>query len=322
MKNYILFLLAALFTCTGVNAQNNVQLHITHMLGGDAFVQDGTSTNNLDHDFMVTRMDYYISEISIVHDGGTETVVEDLWILVKAAAESVTEIDLGDHEITEVEGVNFYIGVDPDHNHLDPASWPETHPLAPQHPSMHWGWNSGYRFIAFEGEGGSNYNQGIELHGLGDENYFRIELPLSSMPVDGQITMNIAGDYSRVIENIEVNSGVLVHGDYGAAQKALENCRDFVFSATTTSTVSIDEVNSFEVFPNPAMDGKTAFVVSSDENHTYEVIITDLLGRQVQHFKTVNSNEKVEVELFNSGLYNISLIKAGQPVLTERLIVK
>ena len=323
MKNYLLIFFTSLLTVVNLTAQNNIQLNIHNKLGNEPFALEVGVVNNMAHDFMVTRMQYYISEISVIHDGGTETGIEDLWVLVNAGTAEISTIDLGDHEIEQVEGVVFHIGVDEAHNHLDPASWPETHPLAPQHPSMHWGWNSGYRFIAFEGEGGSNYNQAIELHGLGDENYFRIELEMSAEAVENQINIDVEADFTRVVENINVNAGVLVHGNYGAAKIAIENFRDYVFSvAQTTAVIDENEISSFDIFPNPAVDGKASFVVSASNDGQYQVVLTDVLGRNVQQFSGVFPGEIVRFDLKNPGLYNISLLANDQVLLTKRLISK
>lgn len=322
MKNFTLTLFVTLLSIITLAAQNNIQFNIHNKLGSSDFELYSPAVNNMDHDFEVHRMQYYLSEISILHDGGSETAIEDFWIFADAAPSEVTSADLGTHDINQVEGIVFHIGVDPDHNHLDPASWPLDHPLAPKHPSMHWGWNAGYRFICFEGEGGSNYNQGIELHGLGDDNYFRIELSLDAQAVDGIININVDADFTRVVENISVNAGVLVHGEYGAAQTALENVRDYVFSASqTTSTVDFSEINSFEVFPNPS-SGRASFTVEAEGNETYSVIITDVLGRELQQFSRVTTGTTVEFSIEETGMYNVSLYKNGQVATTQRLIIK
>ena len=175
MTKFVLSLTTLLLLSFSVMAQNTVQLNINHKLGTDVFAMNTAAQNNMGNDFNVTRLQYYMAEISIVHDGGTETTITDLYALVDAS--SATTLDLGSHNINSIEGVNFHIGVDQGKNHADPASYNMGHPLAPKNPSMHWGWTSGYRFIAFEGKGGVNLNQTFELHGLGDVNYFKVTVP-------------------------------------------------------------------------------------------------------------------------------------------------
>ena len=83
-------------------------------MGGQDFAMNSPAKNNMDHDIEFTRLEYYISGITIIHDNGTATPVPDTWILVNAA--SATEVELGSFPVTQVEAIHFTIGVDPEHN--------------------------------------------------------------------------------------------------------------------------------------------------------------------------------------------------------------
>ncbi len=306
----------------GSFAQNNIQVNIHHKLGGVDFALNLGTTNNLNDDFKVARLQYYVSGISLLHDSGTETMIEDLHVLVNAT--QTTEIDLGDHNIDHVEAIRFHIGVHPDFNNLDPAAYPSGHPLAPTNPSMHWGWAAGYRFVALEGKGGSSYNQTYELHGLGNNNYYMTEVALDLTAENGAIVINLDGDYTRILENISVNGGLIVHGDFGAAKQALANFRDYVFSpsSTATSTVDFSEVTNFTVYPNPATVGTAVVSIAASQDLTYAVSVTDILGRPVQHIHFVKSNQLIPVETTRPGLFLVHLIKDGQTVITQKLVVQ
>jgi hypothetical protein len=306
----------------GNYAQNSIQLNIHHKLADTDFAFNEGAKNNMEHDFNVTRLQYYISGISLIHDGGSETIIDDLHVLVNAS--QATQVDLGEHNITNVEAINFHIGVDPAVNHLDPASYPAGHPLAPSFPSMHWGWAAGYRFVAIEGKGGSSYNQLYQLHGLGDDNYFKTEVALDLTAENGTLTIDLDGDYTRVLEDISVNAGIIVHGDYGEARKALQNFRDYVFnpSQTVSATVDFSEVTGFSVYPNPTAGGSATVSVSATQDLTYSVSVTDILGRQVQFFDNIISNTTITVEAAQPGLYMVNLIKNGQAVITQKLVSK
>jgi hypothetical protein len=322
MKNLLLITFALFAFGVVSSAQTNVNFNINHKLGTADFAMNAASANDMGHDFNVTRLEYYISQISIVHDGGTTTVVPDLWILVNAGNGSSTNVDLGSHDVINVEGIEFYIGVDPAHNHENPADYIAGHPLAPTSPSMHWGWTSGYRFIAYEGKGGSNLDQVFQLHGLGDANYFKTSVSLSATANNGSVSIGLDADYARGLEGVALNSGVIVHGETGEAKLAIENFRDYVFQAATTSvsTIDISEINSFEAYPNPTTTGITNLLISSSKNLNYEVSVIDILGREIKHFTNVLSNESIELELENKGFYFISLIKEGKAVLNRKLL--
>lgn len=305
---------------SSIYAQNNIQFTINHQLSDVDFEFNMGTKNNIDHDFNVTRLQYYISEISIIHDGGTETAIQDKWILVNA--NQPTQVDLGDHDVTAVEGVHFHIGVNEAVNHADPASYPAGHPLAPVFPSMHWGWAAGYRFVAIEGFGSSDYNQLYQLHGLEDDNYFKTEVPLMTTAENDTVSINIDGDYTRILEDIEVNSGVIAHGGFGAAKKALENFRDYVFTASSGSTATVDfsEITNFNIYPNPTANGSAALSISADKDLSYEVSINDVMGRQVQYFDNVQSNSVHDIYVEQPGVYVVNLIKNGQVVITRKLV--
>ena len=154
MKQFLLLSIAVLIFHTNIFGRDAILLRINHELGTTPFALNTGAKNNLNDDFNISRLEYYLSQFTIVHDGGMETNMNNIYALVDASV--ATDIQLGNHNITSVEAVKFYIGVDSATNHTDPASYSSTHALAPKSPSMHWGWASGYRFAALEGKGGSS----------------------------------------------------------------------------------------------------------------------------------------------------------------------
>lgn len=303
---------------TNASTQNTIKLNINHQLGNIPFALNTGAQNNISHDFEITRLNYYLSTFTIVHDGGTETDII-AYALVDAA--STTTIELGNHNINSVEAVKFYIGVDSLTNHKDPSLYFPTHPLAPKSPSMHWGWSGGYRFVALEGNGSSNYNQVIELHGLGDENYFQATVPTTATAANNEVVININADYTQALKDISVNNGVTIHGTGGRAQQLLMNLSQYVFSAISTSVLDFSEVNNFEVFPNPTTR-TTTISLEATKNLTYQLLITDLLGRKISSINEIKSNQNVDIQLEQSGLYFIHLVKNGQTVISKKLLVQ
>ena len=320
MKRIILSLFSLLL-CLSAFAQNSIQVNIHHKLADANFAMETAAVNNINSDFKVTRLDYYISGVSIIHDDSTETFIEDLWVLVKAG--EATQIDLGEQDITSVEMLKFHIGVDEPHNHLDPGSYAADHPLAPKNPSMHWGWTSGYRFVAMEGKGGSNLDQIFDLHALGNRNYFTTEIPMNKEAVNGKIVINLDADYTRALEDIDVSAGVIVHGEDLEAKQCLKNFRDYVFSlsAINTSTIDFSEVSQFKVFPNPT-NAKVFISLEASQDLNYQIGVTDILGRQVQFLDGLKANSTMDLDLKEAGIYFVHLLKDGQIILTEKVISK
>ena len=319
MKQLLLLFAAFLIFNTNAIAQNTVKLNINHQLDLVPFAFNTGAQNNLGDDFDITRLEYYLSQFTVVHDGGMETNVNNTYALVDAS--QATILDLGSHNITSVEAIKFYIGVDAATNHLDPASYDASHALAPKFPSMHWGWSGGYRFVALEGNGSSNYNQTIELHGLDDQNYFQATVNTSAVAVNNEINIDVVADYTRALEGINVNGGVVIHGFGGDAKVMLENFSQYVFSDLTTSTVDFSEVNRFNIFPNPTT-GTAIISLEATKNLTYQVVITDMLGREVAIINEIKSNQRFETNIAQSGLYFVQLVKDGQVVITRKLLVQ
>ena len=90
MKKIILTTIAIAFLLN-LNAQKTVYLKIKHKLGDSTFALDKASKNNLAKDFKITRVDYYISSISIIHDGGMMMSVPTR-ILSKTGADVVENL--------------------------------------------------------------------------------------------------------------------------------------------------------------------------------------------------------------------------------------
>ncbi len=321
MKNFILpILLVIIFG--SVYAQNNVILNIHHKLGENNFSLNTPSTNNLSNSFNVIRLEYYISKISITHDGGTVTPVPDFWILVNAS--EATSVDLGSYDINSVEKIEFFVGVEPAYNHEDLASYPTGHPLGPQNPSMHWGWASGYRFVAMEGNGGNNLDQVYELHGLGDENYFQHRTELSALADNGIVTIDLDADYNRALEDIDVSSGLIVHGFNNEAKQILENFKFHVFSPTyeiASSSNDFDEINHFEIYPNPAEIGQVNILLSA-KDHRYNLIVSDVLGKRVHIVENILGESNSPLKFQKTGLYFVQLIKGGEILSTKKIMIK
>ena len=316
LKKILLSTLFVLFS-TYMFSQNTINFEIDHKLGDVDFEVGLGVQNNIGHDFNVSRLQYYVSEISLTHDGGQTTSINDTWILVDAT--EPTLVNLGSHNINVVEKINFHIGVNPEVNHDDPSTYPSGHPLAPQSPSMHWGWSSGYRFVAYEGMGSSNYNQIFELHGLGDINYFTTEVNVNaSANPNNEVLITLNADYIRGLEGTSLNSGNIVHGEGGDAARVLENFRDYVFTESLLATNDFND-NSFIIYPNPTNTGNVIISSKNNMGSNLNLKVYDVLGREILNKKITSNN--FEFQLPRNGIY-IAKINDGNLVETIKLISK
>ena len=118
-------------------AQTNVVLHLNHMFNGTTSSQ-GEIYQVQGSDFYYDRIQYYMSDFVLIHDGGNELSLGDEFVFL-VDSDHGSSYNLGNHDLTEVEQIRFSIGVTPELNHLDPSTYELIHPLAHQNPSMHWG---------------------------------------------------------------------------------------------------------------------------------------------------------------------------------------
>ena len=100
---YILLVCCVLLT-SSVFGQSQVLFNIHHKLASEQFELEKIADNNINTPFQLTRLEYYISEISLIHDGGQETLVSDLYILVNAS--DATYIDFGVFNIEKIEKIS------------------------------------------------------------------------------------------------------------------------------------------------------------------------------------------------------------------------
>lgn len=322
LKLYI-SVLSALFLGVNVYAQTSVELHISHKTNGTNDYVKGIATENDKGDkFTITRFEYYISKISITHDGGTVTDIPNHYIL--ANAENDVKEDLGSHNITNVESVSFYIGVDTPNNHADPTKHPANHPLYPKFPSMHWGWTDGYRFVAMEGKAGASMNEVYEVHSLGDNYYYQTTVTTTGITSGGEIIIPIKADIAEAVRGIDVKPSLIEHGFSATNIKLLENMRDNVFKPWFA--VSVDEITrtkrEISIYPNPAAEGNA---VVDFVNNTRSAIVTvsDIQGRIVSQIEKSAGNSKVDLSINQPGMYFVTAqFSDGSKTATQKLIVQ
>lgn len=303
-------------------AQTPIQLDITHKLGGaSAYDNNHIATNDMNNSFRLKRMEYYISKISITHDGGMITDIPDHYILVNADM-PVTE-DLGAHTITSVESISFHVGVDTPANHEDPSLRANGHPLAHKSPSMHWGWTDGYRFAALEGMSGANFDHLFEIHSLGDPYYFQTTVSTSAVMKGGKLIIALHADYAEALKGIDVSSGPIEHGFSATNIKLLENFRDNVFKAGFT--VGIDNVaqqnSGISIYPNPSADGNVS-VRFSNLQQPADIKVIDIRGSIVNSIAKPKGQNLVDLHINGSGLYFITTKTPDGTTIAHKLLVQ
>jgi hypothetical protein len=308
-----------LFLSNFAQAQVTGFLKINHMLGATPFALDYTVQNNLANEFKVTRLQYYITRISVVHDGNQITEMNDTVLaLVNAADGPYTLIDLGTLNATNVEGVFLHVGVYAPLNNEDPALQDVGSPLAPQSPSMHWGWASGYRLVAFEGQAGIGFAQTFQIHVIGNDNYYKTGVvPASTNLSNDSLYINLNANYLEAVKDIDVSNGLMAHGNLGSAKVCIQNFNNHVFGQTFVSVSENEIENTFQVYPNPTSNSAVTVNILNS-NASFDLKIYNALGALVASYNNTNSPQ-FEIGLPEKGIYFIQLSIEGQQPITKKI---
>lgn len=306
-------------------AQKNVYLAINHKVGSEPLEYNQTFFNDLEHAYQLTRVDYYISSIKIIHDGGqTLTLPDSLHLLIKGSGNSVNY--LGNFDVQTIENIVFSVGVHPSLNNADPALQPAGSPLAFQSPTMHWGWASGYFFVCLEGLCGVNATLSlpIQLHALWNDNYFEQSHEVEAIENEGgELFIHLDADYNEALRGVNIDACPIFHGANEADLTVLHNFRDYVFSAGDGNLLqnnSNQVQHHFSVFPNPVGDHLNV------ETHDFlsvgntKILLYDVLGRLLNEQVVTQSRIQIDMKDFQAGVYILKIAQGAQELLNRRIV--
>jgi len=184
---------------TSINFQFNFMVDNENLELGKTYQLGGT-TVQLD----IAR--FYVGGIELQSRSGI-TSFEDLYLLVKAEE---TEYEVGNIELTDYTGVKFFVGIDSEANNQaesDFTTRASSDPLGVQDPSMHWNWNSGYKFIRIDGQtdtdGDGVVDTPLAFHIGTDGLLSSMEFAVPSLQ-EGSNTLDFQLDLNRLYEDIDL----------------------------------------------------------------------------------------------------------------------
>ena len=304
---------------TLVIAQTDVYLKLNQKLDGNAFGYSNITSNNFENAHSFTRLQYYISQVTLTYNGGQDTLLADTYFLIDA--DQPFEEMLGSFNFSSLESISFGIGVDASKNHADPSTYATGHALGFHSPSMHWGWSAGYRFAVLEGN--TDLGQGWQLHALGDKNYGFATIMTSGQVVNNNLVIALDANYEAVLDDIVVNTTLNYHGEDNQAPVTLGNFQNKVFTAGD-ATFDVEDYgkieNAFSLMPNPT-NGDFEVKLNLFENEDFQISVRDITGREVSNTRLDNTGRNA-LNLKHAGVYTVSLLKNGQLVNTQKLVVK
>lgn len=301
----IITLLIVVIGFTALSQNKSLYLKFPPLVGGVDYTMNSI-VQDLNGNYMqVQDFNYYLSNIHIIHDGGQDLDLSDTIILVKGGE---FEFLMGSFDITNIEQINFGVGVPQAVNHLDITQYPSGHFLSFQTPSMHWGWTSGYKFLLCDGKGDANSDGTPEtlfqLHDLGDANYKNVQLPVVGTVYASHIVLPINCNIDEWIYGANPSTVGVQHGTTGINASTMSNVNSrAVFTQAASASL------------NEAVEHGEMYFVSHSEN--LEFIWKDLTG--INHFKLIDMSGRVlstEVSTQVNGTHSVSNLKAGQYIFT------
>lgn len=286
------FLFILLAGAQYAGAQKNVFLNISPVFNSDPLEMDVTLVHNNGDSYALDHFDYYVSDIIITHDGGQESIALETVYLIEPESHTLY---LGNFDLESVEQIEFTVGVPARLNTQDGAeamdisSYPETHPLSFQIPSMYWGWSFGYMPMIIGGNGAGGF---FELHSVGQGLQKKVDLSVVQTDASSsQINLELLCNVDRWVNGIQLSSVSMMHGAFPDNVMAMNNVNtENVFTLSpSASLLSIVQT------PAHIYVSYGDLFYSNLSKSTEELTVYDPLGRLI--LSSVISNSKGSVAL-------------------------
>lgn len=323
-KGLLLFAIGLL--SFGANSQTDVTLKLHHYWNGNVF---NYNQNYVDHNgvtITITRVQYYLTGFNLTHDGGQTTSLGDTVLL---ASGNITDYPLCTANFTNLEGIDFDLGVDASRNHLDPNLYDASHPLALQTPSMHWGWTAGYNFLVINGQADTDNDQvpdaAFEFHVTADDNYLRNVLPITTSgtvngsALDIEIDVNVA-DW---LIALDLGTAGYNHGVYPNNETIMDNTNDYtVFTDDIGLSVSESEKKMSNVYFDYTLPYAPTIYYKFPTAESVNLTITDISGKTIIREQNLAKadNYFIQKELA-SGTYIAVFESNGVSLSSEKFVV-
>ena len=305
------------------NAQNDINLVLNHQFNGTPFAYNDLYADDQGRAISFNRVQYYMSSIAVVHDGGQSTSLTDVYVLGSA---NVSNYFLGNFSVDNIEEFNFNLGVDYAANHGNSSNYATPHPLSPQAPLMDWGWPSGYFFLVIEGKVDDNNdgtpNKMFQMHSIGDVMLRDVDVVATAGATAGSIDLALNVNIEKWIKNIDLETVGFQHNSGTINQSVASNTATFSVFENASAT-GVDDINAntyvvtdYAMAYAPILNYK---LVARTNN---SLTIIDAQGRVVVEEKNVGFEGSyfVKQEL-NSGIYYAVFSNAAN-TLTHKFVVK
>jgi len=139
------------------NEPGALRIEFQHVVGEqDLALDSAVYTNALGEEFSVSLFQYYVSNIRLTDDKGTEYIVpqDQSYFLIQHQYDHTHAIILPDVPSGDYTSMSFIIGVDSLRSTMDPSDRTGVLDVGNYTGAekMYWAWNSGYIFVKIEGD--------------------------------------------------------------------------------------------------------------------------------------------------------------------------
>ena len=296
-------------------AQKNVFLNISPVFN-DAPLQMGVEVqHNNGEAYALDHFDYYVSDVILTHDGGQLTTVQQAIYLVEPDNHVLY---LGLVDVENIEQLEFTVGVPNRFNTqqgieaADISTYPETHPLSFQSPSMYWGWSFGYMPMIIGGSEGASY---FELHSVGPTLQRQVVLPgVQTNTSVTQLDLELQCHVDRWVNGIELLTVGAAHGALPQNITAMDNIlTESVFTVSPTAGM-IEFSSNSSVFFN---EGQLNYI--NIPARVKEICVYDQLGR-ILVSEPVYNQDSFSFDFSDKGLVFVLCRDALGSILEKKTI--
>jgi len=196
------------------NTGSNLSLAFNVLVEGEDF-EPGTvyEINGSTVTFDVVQ--YYLGGLQLRQANGFEINLQDQYLLIGPGGFANLN---GLLQVSNITDVKFFIGVDSLTNRqseVDFVDRPASDPLSLKDPSMHWNWNTGYKFLRIDGnadtDGDGIVDTGIAYH-LGSDPFLKdFDFKTDIQMQEGNNTVSFVLDLAALFDGVDLSTELDTH---------------------------------------------------------------------------------------------------------------
>ena len=312
--------------------KNNTQVvwYYNYFVGADTLQFNKVYKDAKNRPYKFERFQFYTCGMELIDQDNDTIKLKDQFVLTTGVDGGH---DVGTHVISNLKKIKFDLGVDSNHNHTDPSTYAANHALSPKDPTMHWGWESGYRFWVVEGWMDDNddgkFDVRFEYHMIGDVMLRTKTLNTSGVKKDGKLFVVIDVQLNELFDSIDFSKNNIIHGGpWDAGSEPLIKLADnavqrAVFTAGIGFNLNASKWNmdlGVKVYPNPSNGQVTIENRLSASIKEIQVLLPNGKSVDVPMFKNVENQMQLDLE---PGIYWIKVTdNNNQTAVVKTIVVK